>query len=991
MLLLTTEDALYSGEPSDLKKSGQLARCLDLTDKPISSCWLPDNSELFLCSSTKIYRYNPTTHALSAVYTALEPLSCVVCKDSTTIICGEGSKVQLLQLESGPSQCFETHTQVTGLSLNTTRSLLASSTSTSVYIHTLGLGASTSTPLRGLAPHGPITACVFHPHSPTKLLVAAGKTLLVYETTRPSSPSKVIPIPAGTDILAVACSPFSTSLLATVSSDGHLTILDIDKEDTTNPIYKSVQTHTPLTSLDFSPEGGVLFMGSADGRLLSLQLRALDRPPKVLPVGDVPSRVQTITVQKKAPLQTRAALSPSLARGTLRPMTPLKPTPSKSTLKSTIKPTPKSTLRPTPTPTRPIERKRTSSSSHRDSTKPSPARTARRVFSSSLAGSAVARAKADVSPGRAGVKGVGVNSNAKTGGKEDKGKDNDKDKEEEEEAGDSTLDISGKFFHAAMYLFSFSYPLLILCLVEMETIGTRRLGVVKSPLASRTSARAATSTLTSSANKRMGATTKSTSAGTTRLAPRPPAASPRTVTAARTSTSTSNAKLATLSPRLSASSVGRRSATAAGAVPTSGAGRSAASARDKPRAARSAPGLLPKSRLGGKLSAGSSSTGTRTSAGKEVAATASPSPIHRHRKPSSASSATSPSDHTRTMTTTTTTTTPTSATSSSAGSYRSSSASSCAGYSVQTPSPTVRLPDLPEIVVRGCDEDGGERGDDYDYEREDGDVGVDKDQQYNDQQYTDQQIKGRKNKVVVMRSGSPSLVWTGFASGGAGLGGLDEDGDMYGEVHENEDGHDGARKMYLARDSDEEDDEGVYEDEDEDKENKSPPSASAMVEWGSVDVGGKSESKGLALPLRGSLVAQIDNMQGGIGRSGSYPTGYPISPTRARSQTQIQIQTHALSHTRTRSQTRSHSPTQPSPHPPTPPDLLRSIMHDLLSEHQRQTAAAIGNLHLDVLRMGRVWRGEVREGMEGLREELEAVREENGRLREENVRLRRGW
>ena len=48
-------------------------------------------------------------------------------------------------------------------------------------------------------------------------------------------------------------------------------------------------------------------------------------------------------------------------------------------------------------------------------------------------------------------------------------------------------------------------------------------------------------------------------------------------------------------------------------------------------------------------------------------------------------------------------------------------------------------------------------------------------------------------------------------------------------------------------------------------------------------------------------------------------------------------------------------------------------------------------LHLDLLRMGRSWKAELRALMEEYVGDLREMREENGSLRRENERLRRGW
>jgi protein NEDD1 len=87
-------------------------------------------------------------------------------------------------------------------------------------------------------------------------------------------------------------------------------------------------------------------------------------------------------------------------------------------------------------------------------------------------------------------------------------------------------------------------------------------------------------------------------------------------------------------------------------------------------------------------------------------------------------------------------------------------------------------------------------------------------------------------------------------------------------------------------------------------------------------------------------------------------------------------------------------------HPPVPGsgspaggahDLLRTIVRDVMYDFQRETKAEMMGLHLDLVRMGRGWKRELRDLMGEYVGDLKDLREENRRLREENERLRRGY
>jgi len=72
-------------------------------------------------------------------------------------------------------------------------------------------------------------------------------------------------------------------------------------------------------------------------------------------------------------------------------------------------------------------------------------------------------------------------------------------------------------------------------------------------------------------------------------------------------------------------------------------------------------------------------------------------------------------------------------------------------------------------------------------------------------------------------------------------------------------------------------------------------------------------------------------------------------------------------------------------------DLLKTIIRDVMFDFQQETKAEMMGLHLDLLRMGRNWKGELRILMDEYVGDLKDLREENERLRRENEKLRRAW
>lgn len=234
MFAATTTDTLSISDPAALKKApSSIPSCLDLIHPPTASSWSPDNAFLYISSEHIIHRYEPTSNVLKDIYVHdLKPVSHLVAKDRSNVIFSSEEMIHVLECEASPriSQTFESQkSPVNSLSLSNDNTLLSSTTIGSVHVHNLALGSHTV--LRGLPTQAIMTA-TFHPHSRTRLLVAAGKQLMVYDTTRPSSPSKVITMTesASGDIVTVACSPFSKTLVAVATSTGFIGLIDLEKE-----------------------------------------------------------------------------------------------------------------------------------------------------------------------------------------------------------------------------------------------------------------------------------------------------------------------------------------------------------------------------------------------------------------------------------------------------------------------------------------------------------------------------------------------------------------------------------------------------------------------------------------------------------------------------------------------------------------------------------------------------------------------------------------
>ena len=241
MLSISTTEGLSILDSITIKRTPPLVPpCLTLTHKVVASTWSSDNAFLFLASLQTIQRYDPSSNSLEEFYSNIGEgdISHLVFRDKGSLIFSSGEIVHLLDCGSIPkvSHTFDTHkSMITSLSLSNDASLLSSTSSTAAHVHNLSLASHTV--LKGL-PLGsqPITASVFHPQLRTRLLLGVGKQLVVYDTTRPSGPMRTIALNETNstthsgDIIAIACSPFSKTLVAVATTGGNVVLIDLEKE-----------------------------------------------------------------------------------------------------------------------------------------------------------------------------------------------------------------------------------------------------------------------------------------------------------------------------------------------------------------------------------------------------------------------------------------------------------------------------------------------------------------------------------------------------------------------------------------------------------------------------------------------------------------------------------------------------------------------------------------------------------------------------------------
>ena len=293
---------------------------------PLPTClaWSAEINSVYVSSATSgILQYDLASGSLQDVSMqdqSANPIVALLSKDrGSTLIYARGQQAVVVSAQTGKvAQTFDTHkATITSLSLSNDGTLLASTSAHAIHVHNLTLASHTV--LRGIpAGSGDITTCAFHPHSRTRLLVGLGDQLLVYDTTRPSGPVKVIPLDkehkSPGSIVSISCSPFSKTLVAVACSGGMVALVDLDKEKgyvivresnvrtghnraLPYSLFRSVVMPAPITCLSFSAEGAAVYAGTENGKFLILDLRALDKPPKTVSVSENGDRVIAIAVQ----------------------------------------------------------------------------------------------------------------------------------------------------------------------------------------------------------------------------------------------------------------------------------------------------------------------------------------------------------------------------------------------------------------------------------------------------------------------------------------------------------------------------------------------------------------------------------------------------------------------------------------------------------------------------------------------------------------------
>ncbi|CAL1705658.1 unnamed protein product [Somion occarium] len=314
MLAVCTSSTLTLLDSPTIKRSPTVVSPTTTLDLPSVITWSPDNSFIFVSQGNTIHKLDPAGNHVGTIFETNHPVTAITCRDKgNTVIFSSQSEIVILETHSSKVvQKIDSHkSPIVSLSLSNDTTLLASTSTDSVLVHNLTLASHTV--LRGL-PSGEITTCTFHPHIRTRLLLAIDTQVAIYDTSRPSSHARIISVDkAKGHIVAITCSPFSKSLIAVACSGGTVGLVDLDKE---KGLLRSLSLRAPLTTLAFSPEGASLYAGTENGKILVLDLRTLDKPPKTISISQGGESVVCMAVQRK--LKSGQGPKPS----TVKPLAP---------------------------------------------------------------------------------------------------------------------------------------------------------------------------------------------------------------------------------------------------------------------------------------------------------------------------------------------------------------------------------------------------------------------------------------------------------------------------------------------------------------------------------------------------------------------------------------------------------------------------------------------------------------------------------------------
>ncbi|KLO14878.1 hypothetical protein SCHPADRAFT_927543 [Schizopora paradoxa] len=266
------------------------------------------NSRLYIATRGAIRQYDSTGHFEKAILndptiSRDDPVSAIAVKTEEDVFLARRSKVCRLNCETGSVEDVIDLNEalVSCLCLSKDAMRLAIAFSDQCTVLDISSEESSSATISGISA---CPAVSFHSHS-SRLLLISGRYLSAYDVSdlaesEPLDPTLRIPLGSSTsvkEVIGIACSPFSATLVAVACKGGAVFLVDLEREK--GP-FKTLDMKASLSSIAFSADGANVLLGTETGQLLVLDLRGLDKPPKKITVTADGKRVVGIAVQKKS-------------------------------------------------------------------------------------------------------------------------------------------------------------------------------------------------------------------------------------------------------------------------------------------------------------------------------------------------------------------------------------------------------------------------------------------------------------------------------------------------------------------------------------------------------------------------------------------------------------------------------------------------------------------------------------------------------------------
>jgi hypothetical protein len=117
---------------------------------------------------------------------------------------------------------------IKSISLSHDKELLSIATESGIDIYNLSNNTSVALNLRALPPT--LGTTVFHPSRRSSLVACCGSQLITFDVTKPGAPFKITSLGSHSRVVDFTFLPSGKNVLAVALDNGHVLIVDLDKE-----------------------------------------------------------------------------------------------------------------------------------------------------------------------------------------------------------------------------------------------------------------------------------------------------------------------------------------------------------------------------------------------------------------------------------------------------------------------------------------------------------------------------------------------------------------------------------------------------------------------------------------------------------------------------------------------------------------------------------------------------------------------------------------